>query len=188
MIKRYLTLLLHLSRRRTSKYYKIFSLMVGTVFFLIILPGLFFYGGVWLSRFLTITWPWRLELIIALLSISGGLFFVSWATLNQWRIGGGTPAPMAPTQKLVIQGPYKLCRNPIELGAILYYLGVGTAFGSFTIGIFSALLGFLIGSSYHKLVEEKDLELRFGAEYLKYKQTTPFLIPRVYKKETGVRN
>jgi len=31
---------------------------------------------------------------------------------------------------------------------------------------------------YIKLFEEKELEERFGPEYLEYKRKTPFLIPR----------
>jgi protein-S-isoprenylcysteine O-methyltransferase Ste14 len=31
---------------------------------------------------------------------------------------------------------------------------------------------------YIKRVEEKEMEIRFGQEYLTYRQQTPFLIPR----------
>jgi protein-S-isoprenylcysteine O-methyltransferase Ste14 len=31
--------------------------------------------------------------------------------------------------------------------------------------------------AYIKLIEEKELELRFGKEYLDYKKDTPFIIP-----------
>lgn len=33
----------------------------------------------------------------------------------------------------------------------------------------------LIG--YLKLIEEKELQMRFGNEYLEYKKKTPFIIP-----------
>lgn len=182
MIKKYLNLLLKFSQKRTSIQYKILSIIGGAIFFLIIFPGLLYFCGLLLSRYIKIPWPHWLEITIAVLFIPCGLFFLIWATLTQWRLGNGTPAPNAPTQRLVIQGPYKLCRNPIELGAILYYLGFGTFLSSLTIGISCSLLGFIIGSSYHKFVEEKDLELRFGTEYLKYKNETPFLIPRIFQR------
>ncbi len=41
------------------------------------------------------------------------------------------------------------------------------------------LLGFIIGSSYHKFIEEKELMLRFGDDYKNYKENTPFLIPKL---------
>ena len=31
--------------------------------------------------------------------------------------------------------------------------------------------------SYHKLIEERELEERFGELYTRYKSTTPFLLP-----------
>jgi len=34
----------------------------------------------------------------------------------------------------------------------------------------------------HKLIEERELEKRFGAEYLKYRRRTPFVIPRFWKR------
>jgi len=63
---------------------------------------------------------------------------------------------LAPTQNLIITGPYKLCRNPMHLGAMIYYFGVGTWFGSLTIGIMSFLLGLVLFSIYNKFFEEKD--------------------------------
>jgi len=35
---------------------------------------------------------------------------------------------------------------------------------------------------YIKLIEEKELEGRFGSEYAEYKKRTPFLIPRFWKE------
>jgi protein-S-isoprenylcysteine O-methyltransferase Ste14 len=84
---------------------------------------------------------------------------------------------MAPTQKLVVTGPYKLCRNPIQFGAILYYLGVGTASRGLGCGLFMAVSAAIIGSLYHRFVEEKELEKRFGRDYVAYRARTPFLLP-----------
>jgi protein-S-isoprenylcysteine O-methyltransferase Ste14 len=79
----------------------------------------------------------------------------------------------------LITGPYKLMRNPIEFGAILYYFGLGTITCSYSIGIVCFLLGLACGSSYHKFIEEKELKHRFGEDYIKYRQNVPFLIPRI---------
>ena len=117
------------------------------------------------------------------MSLIVGLFFLIWTTIFQWKIGEGVPAPNAPTQHLVITGPYKLCRNPIEFGAIFYYLSIGTIIGGITVGIICFLLGLIIGSVYHKFIEEIELEIRFGNEYKQYKKNTPFLIPRFRKNE-----
>jgi len=39
----------------------------------------------------------------------------------------------------------------------------------------------LFSTTYIKLVEEKELEARFGEEYREYKRKTPFLIPKIWK-------
>ena len=38
--------------------------------------------------------------------------------------------------------------------------------------IFAAML-----ISYLKIIEEKELQMRFGDEYIEYKKKTPFIIP-----------
>ena len=35
----------------------------------------------------------------------------------------------------------------------------------------------MIGSCYIKLIEEKELQLRYGLEYEEYKKSRPFLLP-----------
>jgi protein-S-isoprenylcysteine O-methyltransferase Ste14 len=110
-----------------------------------------------------------------------GLYYLIWSTVTQWKKGEGTPAPNAPTQHLIITGPYKYSRNPIEFGAIMYYLGFGTFVGGIIVGIICFILGFTVGSIYHKFIEEKELEKRFGEEYIKYKENTPFVFPKLKK-------
>ncbi len=167
-------------KKKKSFTYKIISLTVGATFFLIILPAIFIaLCGIFEEHFLAFKTP-LLDFIIPLASIPFGLYFLIWATYLQWKVGKGTPAPNASTDKLVVTGPYKLCRNPIELGAIFYYLGVGTLIDSLAVGIVCMILGFLIGTFYHKFVEEKELKLRFGKEYDEYKSKTPFLFPKFW--------
>ena len=94
----------------------------------------------------------------------------------QITLASGTPFPMLPTKKLLIVGPFKYCRNPMTLGTILAYAGTAIWIGSFTallaVAIFAALL---IG--YLKLIEEKELLMRFGDEYAEYRKNTPFILP-----------
>jgi len=102
-----------------------------------------------------------------------------WSTLTLARIGKGIPIPLVPTQKLIVSGPYKLCRNQLQLGVMVYYPGLGTLWGSVKIGAVMLVLTFMFGTCYHKFVEEKELLLRFGPEYEEYKARTPFLLPKM---------
>jgi len=86
------------------------------------------------------------------------------------------------TQKLIIKAPYTYSRNPMTLGTAIFYLGIAIWLGSFSaIGLSLVYpIGILI---YIKLIEEKELEERFGSDYLDYKRRTPILIPRLWEKE-----
>lgn len=107
----------------------------------------------------------------------GGLTLVGWSVRVQVVLGKGTPAPRVATQRLVTQGPYAYSRNPMTLGALWMYLGIGIWMGSglvilLTVIVFSALLTFIY---FH---ETRELADRFGEEYLAYKKRTPFVWPR----------
>ena len=104
----------------------------------------------------------------------GGFALVGWSVRVQYVLGEGTPAPKVATQRLVTQGPYAYSRNPMTLGALLLYLGIGFWIGSgvvvlLTLIVFSALLTFIY------IHETRELSDRFGDEYLDYKKQTPFL-------------
>ncbi len=111
-----------------------------------------------------------------------GWLFANWTVKVQFSLGKGTPIPLMATQKLIIKAPYTYCRNPMTLGTDFFYLGVAIWLGSFSaIGLSLVYpVGILI---YIKLIEEKELEERFGSDYLDYKRRTPFLIPRLWEKE-----
>jgi protein-S-isoprenylcysteine O-methyltransferase Ste14 len=119
--------------------------------------------------------------VSGLLFIIVGWLFANWTVKAQFSLGKGTPIPLMATQKLIVKGPYTYCRNPMTLGTAVFYLGVAIWLGSISaIGLGLVYpVGILI---YIKLVEERELEERFGSEYLEYKQRTPFLIPSFWKK------
>jgi len=69
----------------------------------------------------------------------------------------------------------------MALGTTIFYLGIAIWLGSISalgLGLVYSV-GILI---YIKLLEEKELEERFGSEYLEYKKRTPFLIPGLGKR------
>jgi protein-S-isoprenylcysteine O-methyltransferase Ste14 len=118
---------------------------------------------------------------VGLLFMIVGWLFANWTVVVQFSLGKGTPIPLMATQRLIVKGPYTYCRNPMTLGTDLFYLGVAIWLGSLSaIGLSLVYpVGILI---YIKLIEEKELEDRFGFEYLEYKMKPPFLIPSLGKK------
>ena len=119
--------------------------------------------------------------------IAGGLLTVSGYALGFWSVdvqltrGRGTPLPVMPTQELLTEGPFRYCRNPMTLGAILAYLGMAVAVGTsagtaFVLSLAASLLVYL------KRLEEGELAERFGEAYLAYRREVPFIIPRPPKR------
>jgi len=166
------------TKREYSPNQRLVALAVEGVVFLIVLPfALIALGSSldqWL-RWLHILYE-PINLVLGGLLIVAGWLFAIWSIYVQFTLGRGTPVPLMATQKLIVQPPYNYCRNPMALGAIVMYLGVAILFGSIG-AVALVLLGTALLLTYIKRVEEKEMVLRFGQEYLEYKQRTPFLIP-----------
>jgi protein-S-isoprenylcysteine O-methyltransferase Ste14 len=121
------------------------------------------------------------NIIMGVIAILMGGLLAFWTIIAQIKLASGTPFPMLPTQKLLIIGPFKYCRNPMTLGTITAYSGVAIWVGSYTALLAVAIFALML-LVYLKLLEEKELEMRFGQEYLEYKKNTPFILPIKIKK------
>ena len=161
------------SRRRILA--RVLPGFVYTIFFpalLFIIPKLFLDRWLGLPMFLT---PVARAVLSGSL-ITLGLIFLFWSIRAQREIGKGTPMPLMATQKLVVQKPYLYCRNPLFFGLINLFFGISILFDSIS-SLLMVLIFSVIILLYTRFVEEKELEKRFGDEYLAYKKGTPFFIP-----------
>ena len=177
MIQHYITILITFSEKKRSLFFKVISLLLGAFIFLTIIPIGYMAFRNTIPYYTTLGLPIFIERTVGVISIVIGVFFLIWSVITQWYAGKGTPSPLAPTQYLITSGPYRLCRNPIQLGALFYYLGIVTLLDCLTMAILITFIGLIIGSSYHKFIEEKELLIRFGEDYRTYRAKTPFLIP-----------
>jgi len=115
-------------------------------------------------------------LAIGLAAVGVGLAI--WTVRLLLHYGEGTPAPWDPTRKLVLEGPYLHVRNPMISGAILIMLAEAILFNSWPVLLW--WFAFLIFNLFYiPLVEEKNLEDRFGEVYLRYKQNVPRWLPTI---------
>jgi protein-S-isoprenylcysteine O-methyltransferase Ste14 len=94
------------------------------------------------------------------------------------REGIGTPAPIAPPERLVVGGPFARVRNPGYVAVVALVVGQGLLFGSGAVLAYAVLLalgfhGFVV------LYEEPTLRRRFGAEYEAYCRRVPRWWPRL---------
>jgi protein-S-isoprenylcysteine O-methyltransferase Ste14 len=167
------------AQREHSIGNRIAALLLAGVLFALLLPLAIVTLGPSLDRLLGLQ---RFEIgvvnyILGGLLVIVGLFFAYWSILTQLTRGRGTPLPMMPTQELLTQGPFRYCRNPMTLGTILAYLGIGVIARTIA-GICLVLCFAVLLVLYLKLIEERELAERFGDAYMLYKREVPFMIPR----------
>ncbi len=99
------------------------------------------------------------------------------------REGHGTPAPIAPTRRLVVGGVYRRVRNPAYIAVIAMLAGQALFFGS--ISLLQYALAVAIG--FHLFVvfyEEPTLRRTFGRDYEDYCRSVPRWIPRLRRSVT----
>lgn len=157
---------------------RILALLIGALIFPITIPICLIVAVPQLDNYLGISsFFYGLgNIIVGAIAIVIGGIVALWTIIIQIRLASGTPFPMLPTKKLLIVGPFKYCRNPMTLGTILAYAGIAILIGSFSaLAVVALFAAILVG--YLKIIEEKELQMRFGSEYVKYKKKTPFIIP-----------
>ena len=179
-MEKLMALFIGFTHKTYSPAYKIFSMVPGSIVFLIISPLFLLYFSSIISRLIPIPWPRMAELLIAGTALGIAFTLMLWGFLALWVDGRGTPAPITPTKTLVTTGPYKYIRNPIELGTDLYFLFLGIIFDCLTTGILCLAMGMLLGYGYIKIIEERELKLRFGSPYEEYLAATPLFLPDMF--------
>ena len=120
--------------------------------------------------------PWTL--IIAIILLIPGIVFWAW-TLVLFFKARGTPVPINPPKKLVTTGVYGFSRNPMMTGIYLVFFGVGLLVGSLSLTFIFTPLFIIIMTVYARTVEERELEIQFGQEYLDYKKKVGMYLPRL---------
>lgn len=158
------------------KWYSILSYFLG--------GALFFIAGPALIIFLAGLCPYDFMPNNAISSIFGaicsgvGLFFVIWANYELITKGKGGALVIGQiklckeTQKLVTTGPYSMCRNPMHMGIILFYLGLCCAINSLlTLLVPLAMLCFAY--AFAIFLDEPRLKRDFKDEYLKWQIDVP---------------
>jgi protein-S-isoprenylcysteine O-methyltransferase Ste14 len=91
--------------------------------------------------------------------------------------GSGTPAPVAPTESLVVGGLYRHVRNPMYLAVVVTILGQAFALGRPVLLLYAAIVAGAFVAFVH-WYEEPALRRRFGAEYETYRRAVPAWLPR----------
>ncbi len=121
--------------------------------------------------------PWPVRAIGVLMIALGGLVIVP-AFVRFVIEGSGTPAPVAPTDRLVVGGLYRYIRNPMYVAVLLAIAGQAVLLGRWVLvgyGIAAALAMFAFVKGY----EEPHLLRRYGSQYSAYRRAVPGWWPRL---------
>jgi protein-S-isoprenylcysteine O-methyltransferase Ste14 len=111
--------------------------------------------------------------------VAGGLAVLVSAFIRFVSEGRGTPAPVAPTEQLVVGGTYRYVRNPMYVAVLAVIIGQAVVFGS------PGLLGYAVlvwaaTAAFVRWYEEPVLQERYGDSYRRYRQAVRAWIPRLH--------
>lgn len=91
--------------------------------------------------------------------------------------GLGTPAPIAPTARLVVGGLFRYVRNPMYLAVAATIVGQAMILGRPGLLLYAVAFGAIV-FAFVRLYEEPVLARRFGPEYEAYRSAVPGWWPR----------
>lgn len=115
--------------------------------------------------------------VVGVALLAAGMMLWTWCIFLFWR-ARGTPVPFNPPRKLVVVGPYAWVRHPMLSGVFACLFGLGFLLHSFSLVFVWTPLFVVMNAIELKLVEEPELERRFGATYRAYKRRAPMFVPR----------
>jgi protein-S-isoprenylcysteine O-methyltransferase Ste14 len=157
-----------------------FSAIAGSALFLVVAPGVVAGLAPWL-----LTDGYRVPLSAEPGIVPAGFILVVGAAaillhaFARFALEGlGTPAPVAPTEKLVVGGIYRHVRNPMYVAVLSIILGQALIFASWPIVLYG-LIAAAAMVSFVKVYEEPTLASRYGAEYEAYRRAVPGWLPRI---------
>jgi protein-S-isoprenylcysteine O-methyltransferase Ste14 len=92
--------------------------------------------------------------------------------------GIGTPAPVAPPEKLVVGGLYRHVRNPMYVAVTALIIGQALLLGRSVLLLYALAFMAAVASFVH-LYEEPVLSARYGEQYDEYRRAVPAWRPRL---------
>jgi protein-S-isoprenylcysteine O-methyltransferase Ste14 len=164
-----------------------FSSVLGSALFLVIAPGIVAgYVPWWISG-----WRMQAPLLhfspfrwLGVLLIVAGVPVLLDSFARFALKGLGTPAPVFPTQHLVVSGLYRYVRNPMYVAVAAVILGQALLFGNVRVLGY----GVLVWLGFHLFVlfyEEPTLRRSFGAEYETFCANVGRWLPRLSAWHVG---
>jgi protein-S-isoprenylcysteine O-methyltransferase Ste14 len=115
--------------------------------------------------------------VAALLCAVAAIVLQAWCLIVFHRLGRGTASPVVPTTELVTAGPYRVIRNPLNVGEVLLFVALALWFGSPGLAVYALLSAV----AFHLFIvgfEEPRLAARYGNVYADYRARVNRWLPR----------
>ena len=116
--------------------------------------------------------------VLGAVLLAAGLLVLVQAFVRFVVEGLGTPAPVAPTEHLVVGGLYRHVRNPMYLALGAIVTGQALILGRPALLLYAAAV-LAVTSTFVRVYEEPTLRSQFGAEYDAYRRAVPAWRPRL---------
>jgi protein-S-isoprenylcysteine O-methyltransferase Ste14 len=120
---------------------------------------------------------WAPLVVLGAVLIAAGLVVLVQAFARFVVEGVGTPAPVAPTEHLVVGGLYRHVRNPMYVAVAAIIVGQALVLGRPALLLYAAAF-VAVTAAFARWYEEPALLRRFGAEYEAYRSAVPAWWPR----------
>jgi len=121
--------------------------------------------------------PSALTMAIGFVVVAAGEFIRFWGVAyagSLTRVTGSVGAPV-----VIVAGPFARVRNPLYVGNLLTYIGIGIMSNALFPWLVVAAAAWFAFQYYQiVMLEENFLEKEFGPAYLEFKRSVPRFIPR----------
>jgi protein-S-isoprenylcysteine O-methyltransferase Ste14 len=120
---------------------------------------------------------WAPLRLVGVILLAAGIVVVLEAFARFVVEGLGTPAPVAPTARLVVGGFYRYVRNPMYLAVAATIVGQALALGQPILLLYAAAFAVVV-AAFVRWYEEPTLHRQFGEQYEAYRRAVPAWWPR----------
>ena len=151
---------------------------IGSIVFFVAAPGTV--AGLipwWLTGW-QVEGAWLPLQVVGALVIAAGLAVLVQAFVRFVVDGFGTPAPVAPTDELVVSGLYRHVRNPMYVAVVSIIAGQALLLGQPALLVYAALM-WAVFAVFVRVYEEPTLRETYGAQYEAYRRAVPAWLPRL---------
>lgn len=155
--------------------------LLGSMVFLVLVPGTV---ALLVPHLIKLSTPraalpgWPLLAVLGAVLALLGMAVLLESFLRFALQGRGTPAPVAPPEKLVVSGFYRYVRNPMYVAVLALVVGQGLL----TARPWTLAYGALLWGAFHAFVvayEEPTLRRSFGEDYDRFAANVPRWLPRL---------